>query len=160
MLKILQSQSDPMKNLEIKLAGAKTISWETMTERDRAEAEPQARRRERELTRLRMEIEENDALVAVGQLIDLMQRLGQSERAFELVEQAGELTARARKMHKQRGMRNPGWEERGGMDDWAAQNLLSEAMHIAESLRNDFPNLREELTAIRERINEQLAHFS
>lgn len=153
MLKMLQSQSDLMKDLEAKLAGATSISWETLTERERAEAERLRQLRERELARLRMEIEENEALVAVGQLFDIMQGLGQAERAFELM-------ARGRKMHKHREMRNRRSDDRGSMDDWAAQNVLLEAARVAESLINDFPNLQEELTAIRRRIDEQLARFS
>lgn len=152
MLKMLQSQSDLMKDLETKLAGAKTISWETMTDQER-------QRQEHELARLRMEIEENEALVAVGQLLDIVQGLGQAKQASRLAE-AREMMARARKMHKQRGMRNAGWRDRGDMDDWAAQSLLQEAARVAEGLINDFPELREDLTAIRGRINEQLAHFS
>jgi Ca-activated chloride channel family protein len=153
MLKMLQSQSDLMKDLEAKLAGAKTISWETMTDREKYEAEMRRQRDESELAQLRMEIEENEALIAVGQLLDLIQGLGQGERAIDLL-------ARTRKMHMSRGMRNFSSVDRGGTDDWAAQHVLEEASIVAESLVNDFPDIEEELAAIRGRINEQLARFS
>lgn len=153
MLQMLQSQSNLMKELESKLAGDTTISWETMTQRQREEAEIQRREKERELARLRMEIEENESLVIVAQLLDLMQGLGQQDRAYMLVRDS-------RKHHKQRQMRNVNWDVRGGMDDWAASNILEEALSLADSLISEFPDLQEELTTICEKINEQLAHFS
>jgi Ca-activated chloride channel family protein len=153
MLKMLQSQSDLMKDLEAKLAGFSTISWETMADQETAEAELQRQHREHELARLRMEIQENEGLMAVGQLIDLMQGLGRAELVLELM-------TRARKMHKHREIRNRDWGDRGGMDDWAAERLLAEASQIAANLISDYPSLKEELTTIRERIDERLAHFS
>jgi Skp family chaperone for outer membrane proteins len=153
LLEMLQSQSDLMKELESKLAGATAISWETMTEKEREKAEIQRQQQERELARLRMELEENESLVVIAQLIDLMQGLGQKERAYTLI-------ASSSKHQMQRGMRNSGWEQRGDMDDWAADNMLSEALYLTNSLINEFPDFQEELTTIRERINEQLAHFS
>jgi hypothetical protein len=57
-------------------------------------------------------------------------------------------------------MRKKGWESRGSSDDWAARRVLEEALSFANSLINSFPDLQEELTTIREKINEQLAHFS
>jgi hypothetical protein len=100
-----------------------------------------------------MEIQENDGLVAVGQLIDLMQGLGEAKKALGLM-------GVARKMHKHREIRNQECRIRGEMDDWAAASILSEAAQIAKGLIGDYPNLRDELTTISERINEQLAHFS
>lgn len=150
MLQMLQSQSSLMKELESKLAGDTAISW---GEKDEIQAEIKRRENERELARLRMEIEENESLVIVAQLIDLMQGLGQQDRAYMLI-------GDSRKHHKQREMRNANWDVRGGMDDWAASNILEEALSLADSLINEFPDLQEELTTIREKINEQLAHFS
>lgn len=82
-----------------------------------------------------------------------MQGLGEAN-------QLGDLVMRARKMHKQRGMRNQNWDVRGGMDDWAADDLCREALRIIDNLIIDYPSLEEELTTIREKINEQLGHFS
>jgi hypothetical protein len=46
------------------------------------------------------------------------------------------------------------------MDDYAPTNLLEEALKLTDALIGDFPDLQEELTNIRERLNEQLANFS
>jgi Ca-activated chloride channel homolog len=153
MVQMLQSQSILMKELESKLAGATATSWETMTEQEREKAEIQRQRQEHELVQCRMEIEENESLVAIAHLIDLMQGLGQQERAYTLIRSS-------RKQQRQRQMRNVHWGSRGDMDDWAADNMLREALSLADSLINEFPNLQQELTAIREKINEQLANFS
>ena len=139
MLEMLQTQSDMMKVLEAKLEGAKAVSFDEMTER--------------ELQRLRMELAENESLAVVTQLIDLMQGLGKTAQAYALM-------GSCRKQQMQRGMRNIEWINRGGMDDWAADSVLREALRSAESLIDEFPYLQEELTIIREKIHEQLAHFS
>ncbi len=159
-LEMLQSQSNMMKELETKLAGAKTISWEEMekmTEQQRKEAEirlqEQERARARELAELRMEIEENEALTNVAQLIDLAQGLGQASQAKRLI-------MICRKLAKGREMRKKRWSLRGDMDDWAAREILKEALYVADNLVNSFPDLQEELLEISERINGQLADFS
>ena len=95
MLTMLQTQSNLMKGLEAKLAGATATSWEVMTDVQKLALAGQ----ERELARLRMELQENRALYAVGQLVDLMQGLGRAQDAIVLVESG-------RKMHRQRDMRN------------------------------------------------------
>lgn len=153
MLQMLQSQSNLMKELESKLAGSTTISWETMTERQRKEAEIQRQQREMELAELRREMEENKALTTVVQLIQLAQGLGKAGQANHLI-------MVYRKLSKGREMRRKAWDSRGDMDDWAARRLLVEALDLADSLVNSFPDLQEELLEIRERINEQLANFS
>jgi hypothetical protein len=103
-LQMLQSQSNLMKELESKLAGATAMSWGS-------EAEIQPQRRERELAQLRKEIEENEALATVVQLIQLSQGLGQSDQAERLI-------MVYRKLFKGREMRKKGWDARGDMDDW------------------------------------------
>jgi len=153
MLKMLQSQSDLMKDLEAKLAGAKAVSWEEMGEREREEQERRRKEQERHLAHLRMEIAENEALFAVSQLVDVMQGLGQTDRALSML-------AHARKMHQHRGNRNLDWGERGEMDDWAAGLLCNRAIDVVDSLMSDYPSMRAELADIRERINEELAKFS
>jgi len=153
MLQMLQRQSNMMKELESKLAGATAISWETMTQQEREKAEIEHQRHERELAQLRMEIEENEALAAVGQLIDLVQGLGQTGRAHGLI-------MLGRKLYKNREMRQKGWDNRGDNDNRAARLVLEEALSLADSLINGFPNLQEELSDIHKRINEQLANFS
>jgi Ca-activated chloride channel homolog len=145
-IKMLQSQSNLMKELESKLSGDTAVSWEEV--------------RDRQLAELRQEIEENEALLAVSQLIDLMQGLGQTDRLLKLTSRADGMQGVARKMQKQRQMRNLQWGQRGTMDNCAPENLLEEALQLADGLINDFPNLKEEITIIRERINEQLANFS
>jgi phytoene/squalene synthetase len=45
-------------------------------------------------------------------------------------------------------------------DDWAAMRFLREAADVADNLTAAFPDLGEELTAIRRSIDEQLARFS
>ncbi|MBW4504476.1 MAG: VWA domain-containing protein [Scytonema hyalinum WJT4-NPBG1] len=145
-LQMLQSQSNLMKELESKLAGATAMSWGS-------EAEIQPQRRERELAQLRKEIEENEALATVVQLIQLSQGLGQSDQAERLI-------MVYRKLFKGREMRKKGWDARGDMDDWAARRMLEEALSLADSLINSFPDMQEEFLDIRERINEQLAQFS
>jgi len=153
MLEMIQSQSALMKELEAKLAGVTAISWEELSEREKAEAELRRQHQMQELARCRMEIEENAALVAVGQLVDLMQWLGRTDGAI------GSIT-HARKHHKQRGARDIGWDPRGDMDDWSARQLLSDALVMANQLINDFPYLRGDIEDIRGRISEQLARFS
>lgn len=155
MLQMLQSQSNLMKELEAKLAGA-TV-WGTEAELQRHiqdEAELQRhRQQEMELAQLREEIEENEALTTVTQLIKLAQGLGQAEQADSLI-------MLYRKKSKGREMRNKGWGSRGASDDWAVRRMLEEGLSLADSLVNSFPDLQEELLEIRERINEQLANFS
>ncbi len=147
MLQMLQSQSNLMKELEAKLAGATAMSWGD-------EAEIQRRQRqEMELAQLRREIEENEALTTVTQLIELAQGLGRGDQANRLI-------MLYRKLSKGREMRKKGWDSRGDIDDWAARNVLGAALSFADSLANSFPDLQEELLEIREKINEQLAHFS
>jgi Ca-activated chloride channel family protein len=146
-LKMLQSQSNLMKELEAKLEGATATSWEEV--------------RERQLAQLRREIQENEAFLAVSQLIDLMQGLGQTDRLLKLTSaELGELQGMQRKAQKQRNARNLRWDVRGEMDDYAPEKLLYEALRLTDDLIGDFPNFQEELTDIRERINEQLANFS
>jgi uncharacterized protein with von Willebrand factor type A (vWA) domain len=146
ILQMLQSQSNLMKELESKLAGATATSWEEV--------------RERQLAQLRREIEENEALLAVNQLINLMEGLGQTDRLLKLTAQAEGIQGVAQKMQKQRQMRQAQWVGRGGMDDYAPEKLLDEALRLTNDLIGDFPDFQEELTDIRERINEQLANFS
>ena len=146
MVQMLHSQSNLMKELESKLAGATAASWEEV--------------RDRQLAELRREIEENEALLAVSQLIDLAQGLGQTDRLLKLTSQVEGIQGVVRKMGKQRQMRQQNWGGRGGMDDCAPETLLDEALKLTDGLISDFPDLQEELTDIRERINEQLAKFS
>jgi hypothetical protein len=160
MVQMLQSQSNLMKELESKLAGATAISfetWEKMTEQQREEAEIQRQRREsrreQELAELRREIQENESLATVAQLIELAQGLGEARQADGLI-------MVYRKMGKNREMKNKAWDGRKTSDDWAVSKVLEEALYLAYSLASSFPDLQEELTTIREKINEQLAHFS
>jgi hypothetical protein len=149
MVQMLQSQSNLMKELESKLAGVTAISWEEV--------------RDRQLAQLRREIQENEALLSVSQLIDLTQGLGQTDRLLKLTSQieGGQgIGGMAQKMNMQRNVRNLQWNTRGGMDDYAPTNLLEEALKLTDALIGDFPDLQEELTNIRERLNEQLANFS
>jgi hypothetical protein len=46
------------------------------------------------------------------------------------------------------------------MDNWSVSKVLEKALDLADSLASSFPDLQEELLEIREKINEQLAHFS
>ena len=131
MLEMLQSQSNLMKDLEAKLAGASTVSWETMTDKQRKEAELRRQRRERELAQLRMEIEENEALTTVTQLIELAQGLGGGDEADRLI-------MIYRKLSKGREMRKKGWDHRGDMDDWAARRVLEEGLYLADKLFKQF----------------------
>ncbi len=153
MVQMLQSQSSLMKELESKLAGTTTISWETMTDAERAKAEMERQRREEELAQLRMEIQENESLATVAQLIELAQGLGEAGQADGLI-------MVYRKLGKGREMRKKGWESRGDMDNWSVSKVLEKALDLADSLASSFPDLQEELLEIREKINEQLAHFS
>lgn len=149
MVQMLQSQSNLMKELESKLAGVTAISWEEV--------------RDRQLAQLRREIQENEALLSVSQLIDLTQGLGQTDRLLKLTSQieGGQgIGGMAQKMNMQRNVRNLQCNTRGGMDDYAPTNLLEEALKLTDALIGDFPDLQEELTNIRERLNEQLANFS
>jgi hypothetical protein len=77
-----------------------------------------------------------------------------------LTSQAEGIQGMAQKVQKQRQMRNQQWGSRGGMDDYAPEYLLVEALKLTDGLIDDFPNLQEELIDIRKRINEQLANFS
>jgi hypothetical protein len=155
MLQMLQSQSNLMKELEAKLAGATVWGSEAELQghiQDEAKLQ-RHRQRERELAQLRKEIEENQALATVTQLIELAQGLGQAGQADSLI-------MVYRKLSKGREMRKKGWDSRGDVDDWATRRVLEEGLSLAGSLINGFPDLQEELLEIRERINEQLAHFS
>jgi hypothetical protein len=106
-----------------------------------------------QLAALRMEIEENAALMVVGELVNLLQGLGRTQDAIALL-------SRGRKGRMVKGMRNQFQNARGNMDDWAAGDLLINAKSTAQRLMPDFPNIQEELASIIRRLDEQLAHFS
>jgi Ca-activated chloride channel family protein len=150
MLAMLQSQSDMMKELEKKLAGA------TATPLDEAmirEGQLRIEHQKRQLDHLRIEIGENEALLAVGRLIDLMRGLGLDQSALELL-------GVSRKVHHHRGNRKLDMHVRGGIDDWAAGHLLAQALEATDRLLKDFPDLKTEISTIREGLNERLESFS
>jgi Ca-activated chloride channel homolog len=146
MLTMLHSQSSLLKDLEAKLAGATAISWEVLADKD-------LENQRQQLAALRMEIEENAALMVVGELVNLLQGLGRTQDAIALL-------SRGRKGRMVKGMRNQFQNARGNMDDWAAGDLLINAKSTAQRLMPDFPNIQEELASIIRRLDEQLAHFS
>jgi hypothetical protein len=145
MVKMLQSGSELMRQVEIKLAGTAAKSWDE-------EQAQQAREAEMRLAELRMEMAENDALASVMQLIQLMQGLGEGDRALKLF-------TSSQKMGRQKGNRKWNDQRRSHHDDWASSELLSIAMREAEVLISRFPQV-DELQIIREKLNEQLARFS
>jgi hypothetical protein len=150
MVEMLQSQSELMKELERKLGGTRAVSWEEMTDREARE-----RRRHMEIERERMqrEILENEAMMAIGQLIALLRGLGEDSLA-------GELLDRSRKKHRLRGEHNMGWESRRSDDEWSAADIMSRGSGIARMMLQKYPDLSDEVGAIQRSLDEHLARFS
>ncbi|MGI5212459.1 vWA domain-containing protein [Plantactinospora sp. CA-290183] len=142
MVEMLQSQSTLMKELQSKLGGARTVAWDEMDDR-------QARERRR----LEREILENDALIAVGQLIGLLRALGEDGRADGLLELG-------RKKHRLRGENNMAWNSRSLSDDWSAKEALLRARRAIPALLRQYPDLAEEFGGIQRDIDERLARLS
>lgn len=156
MVEMLQQQSNLMKDLETKLAGESPVSWETASEKEAARAEVYRRRQEEELQFVRMEIAENEALIAVGELIDLLQGIGDQSQLSAILG----MLSHGRKHHHQRQMRDLECHARGDMDDWSIMSLLRAAQPVIETSLASYPNLRDELRNIQDRVNEQLTRFS
>ncbi len=150
MVEMLQSQSQLLKDLERRLGGRRATSWEEMTDR---EAQERQRREEMERERMQREILDNEALMAIGQLIALLRGLGEDSLA-------GELLDRSRKKHRQRGARNLEWGPRGADGEWASADIMNRGSEIARMVLQKYPDLSDEVGAIQRSIDEHLARFS
>ncbi len=149
MVQMLETQSSLLRDLEAKLAGSHINSWEEMEDSER-------RRRDYEMverSRMSSELSENEASLAVMQLIALLNGIGESNRGNVLY-------SMQRKMSKHRSSRNVDWHDRGQSDDTVAADLLIAAKSVANGLLADYPDLTAEVDTIVGQIDEQLARFS
>jgi Ca-activated chloride channel homolog len=139
MLEILKNETEFLKNLQIKLDGATVSTLE----------EHEARR----LAELQMEIADQSALVAVAELLQLMQGLG-------LAREAAGLTGITRKSISQSYSRRINSMYRSRSDDFAPSEILEQGKRMAEKLILRYPDLEDELNRIQGNIDAQLENFS
>lgn len=147
MITMLQSQTNVLQRLETSVSG----SYAVVTEDDARGLDPD---RSRQVSvALLEEIDENQTLVAIGELMDLLQGAGRTHDAIPLMQLV-------RKCQVQRDSRRKIQAARGDMDQWPVKVVLVHAKQAAQSFLADYPTLQDELASIIRRLDEQLAHFS
>ncbi|MCZ7377095.1 vWA domain-containing protein [Micromonospora sp. WMMC250] len=159
MISMLESQSQLLRDLETKLAGARAMTWEERTE---LEQEREREMREQELERAVHALQQNDALMAVAQLLQILQGLGAMDGASRLVSLTGMLGS-FRKEHVQRMSRNAAWHRAASdyfLDDESLRDLLSAAREVCLESRQAYPAAAAEIDDIRGDIDERLARLS
>jgi len=156
VIDMLQSQSGMIKDLEEKLSGQSAISWETMTERQRERAERQRGSEEKELERAARALRQNEALMAVAQLVDLLRGFGARDEAEELI-------GLSRKEHQFRGSKDAAWGSShldAVIDSDSTLHTLASAKRVATTSLTRYPYAKDELAAIIRGIDEQMARVS
>jgi hypothetical protein len=166
VISMLESQSQLLRDLEAKLAGERALTLEERAtldlERTALEQEREREMREREILRAAHALRQNDALMAVAQLLQILQGLGEMDDALRLVSMA-KMMGLLRKEHRQREVRNVGWHEAAeylSLDDASLGNVLAEARHVCLESRRAYPAAAAELDGILGDIDEQLARLS
>ncbi|GAB2862996.1 hypothetical protein GCM10027277_34540 [Pseudoduganella ginsengisoli] len=145
-LEMLKTHNDFMKNLEEKLAGSTSMSWESMAEAEKSKAEEWM---DFELTNLRSEIQESESLVCVDELIKLLNALGKQHLTTSLFNISS-------KYHYQRTSRYYCNDYHSIMDEQSVHGLLISALDVIAHAMEEIPDYHEELTGIHGRIHEQL----
>lgn len=159
MISMLEGQSQLLRDLEAKLKGARAMTWEERTE---LEQQREREMREQELQRAAHALRQNDALMAVAQLLQILQGLGAIDDASRLVSVTGMLEGQ-RKEHKQRMVRNMAWHRAAvdySLDDGSLRALLAAAREVCLESRQAYPTAVAELDGILGDIDERLAHLS
>lgn len=152
MRTMLQSQTDAMRDAERNISNSITFAIENICDPDDP-PESYIGRSMQQTAQLQVAIEENEALLAVGDLVTLLQGAGRFDDAVTLKQLV-------RKVQVQRNNRTEYDAARGDVDDWAVQAVLVRAKEVVRRFLSDFPMLHEDLTSIIRRLDEQLALFS
>ena len=139
MAKMLREQSSIMKTIESKLSRAGRLSWE---ERQDEQAQ--------ELGRFRMKVAENENLVAIIELIDLLQGLGDTKAAVHL----GTIL---RKSMVSRGSRDIQQHSVSDMDELHLEDLGHVVVAFLEQCVAKYPGQRDRFEAIRKDLYNALA---
>ena len=158
-ISLLESQSQLLRDLESKLAGARAMTWE-----ERTELEQQREREmiEREILHAAHDLRQNDGLLAVAQLLQILQGLGAMDDATRLVSVVDMMRV-ARKKHKMRQHRKQDWQDAAAddsLDDDSLRELLVEARQVCLESRRAYPTVAAEFDGILSDIDEQLARIS
>jgi Ca-activated chloride channel family protein len=163
-VEMLQAESEFIRNLEAKLAGAAATQWELAQQQEaerenertasqQREAERENERMARDLVELQVRLQENETLSEVAQLLEIMQHVGEEHLARTI-------SGLMRKSHKSRENREKAKFRRDRHDDQIMLMILEYASAAAMELHTRHPELSGDLTPIRERIDARLAQFS
>ena len=159
MISMLESQSQLLRDLEAKLAGARAMTWEEGTA---LEQQREREMREQEFQRAAHALRQNDALMAVAQLLQILQGLGAMDDASRLVSVV-KMMGLVRKEHMQREVRNVAWHRAESdyvLDDYSLRDLLGAARDVCLESRQAYPAAATELDGILGDIDERLARLS
>jgi Ca-activated chloride channel homolog len=159
VISMLESQSQLLRDLETKLAGARAMTWDEKT------ALEQQRHRdlmEREFHQAARVLRDNTALMAVAQLLQILQGLGAMDDVEHVVSMTMMLSS-YRKQIRQREVRNAYWDASDldvSLDDDSLHATLVEARQVCLSSIRAYPAAAAELNGILGDIDEQLARLS
>jgi Ca-activated chloride channel family protein len=159
VISMLESQSQLLRDLEAKLAGARAMTWDEMTT---LEQQREREMREQEILRAAHALRQNDALMAVAQLLQILQGLGAMDDASRLAS-AARMLGLVRKEHRQREARKRYWQEREAdysLDDDSLRHVLAAAREVCLESRQSYPAAAAELDGILGDIDERLARLS
>jgi Ca-activated chloride channel homolog len=159
MISMLESQSELLRDLEAKLAGARAMTWEEKTALEQQREHEMA---ERELERAAHALRQNDALMAVAQLLQILQALGAMDDASQLAS-AAMMMGLVRKEHMHREAKNAGWHRADAdyaLDERSLRDLLKAARRVCLEARQAFPAAAVQLDGIMDDIDERLARLS
>jgi Ca-activated chloride channel family protein len=156
VIDMLQAQSSLIRDLEQKLSGQSAMSWETMTELERERAERQRQQEEKELLRAARALRQNEALIAVAQLVELLRGLGDTREIQRLI-------SASRKEQSHRYSKDVSWESsdmEAEVDLDSTRHTLEGALSVGQRALADHPYAAQELEVILRDIDEQLARLS
>ncbi|WP_416900816.1 vWA domain-containing protein [Micromonospora echinospora] len=156
MIRMLDSQSSLMHAVAQKLEGVELVSWEAMTDAQRAANERREGEKRREWMEIQRALEDNDSLRIVAELIEVIQGLG----ADHLVH---ELTVRMRKQRLHRSIRQKSWQTAdpdADLDRAGLVGLLRTAIEVGRRAEQDYPYAQEEISVVVGRLDEQLERLS
>jgi Ca-activated chloride channel homolog len=159
VISMLESQSQLLRDLEAKLAGARAMTWD---ERTAIEQQREREMMEREIQQAAYVLQENHALMAVAQLLQILQGLGAMDDASRIVS-VTDMVGSARKKYRQRQVRHLDWhdaESDQSVDDDSLREMLTEARRVCLKSRQAYPAAAAELDSILGDIDEQLARLS
>jgi hypothetical protein len=159
VISMLESQSQLLRDLEAKLAGARAITWD---ERTALEQQRERDMMDQEIQQAAHILQENNALMAVAQLLQILQGLGAMDDVSRIVSISSMIRS-SRKKFRHRGVRHHDWhssESDESLDNDSLRETLSEARRVCLDSRQAYPTAAAELNSILGDIDEQLARLS